>query len=84
MKSETTEIKAKKDGSPDLRHMRRTDHLDTLEAYLRKPRTVEDCARQLGVGARAVYFLFDALEEQRGHRVARLGPKAGGTYTLMP
>lgn len=77
-----TATKIKKDGSPDLRHAKRIEHLDMLAPFLAKPRTVEECAEKLGTGIRAVYFLFDALEEQ-GRTVARIGPKAGGRYVLM-
>jgi predicted ArsR family transcriptional regulator len=75
-------VERKKDGTVDERFLRRAKHLAALETFLREPQSVDDCARLLGVGSRAIYFLLDALEE-RGHVVARLGPKTSGRYVLM-
>ena len=74
--------KLTKKGVPDLRHARREDRLGKLESLLRKPRSIEELAGELGVTARAIYFLFDALTA-RGRTVARLGSKASGTYILI-
>jgi len=82
VRSDKAATKTKKDGSPDLRFMRREEHLAKLEPLLKKPRSVDELADALGVTTRAIYFLFDVLEE-RGLTVARLGPKAEGRYVLM-
>lgn len=74
--------KLRKNGEPDLRFARREERLQKLEPLLRVPRTVDELAAKLEVTARAVYFLFDALEA-RGRTVARVGPKAGGKYVIV-
>lgn len=76
-------IPLRKDGSPDRRFERRETNLKALAGYLKDAEhSVTECAEHLGVSHRALYFLFAALET-RGHRVARLGRKVGGRYTLL-
>lgn len=75
-------VKMTKLGKPDRRVMRRENHISDLVKYMDKPRTVQECADELGVNVRAVYLLFGELNG-RGQTVARIGPKAGARYTLI-
>lgn len=77
-----TTTKLRRDGTPDLRFARREERLAKLEPLLKRPRSVDELADELGVTVRAIYFLFAALGE-RGRTVARVGPKAGGRYVLL-
>jgi predicted DNA-binding transcriptional regulator YafY len=71
----------RKDGKPDLRIAKREDRLAKLEKFIdQKPRTVDECARYLGVYTRTVYFLFDTFKD-RGQPVAR-DHGAGARYTF--
>jgi predicted ArsR family transcriptional regulator len=79
----TAAIRLNKDGSPDLRFLRRARHLDALEELLATPRSVDELASALGVTGRAVYFFLDALARERGCVVARVGRKADGRYVLL-
>ena len=80
--STTAGVKLTKNGKPDRRSVRREEHLEELERYIAKPRTVPECAKKLAVTERAIYFLFELLNA-RGKTVARIGPKAGAKYTLL-
>lgn len=75
-------IRLTKAGKPDRRVLRRERHLQALVKFIAKPRTVQECADNLGVHIRAVYLLFTELSA-RGMPVARIGPKSNARFRLL-
>lgn len=76
-------VKLTKQGKPDRRVLRRENHLKTLEDFLSKQRTVQECADKLAVTDRAIYQMIEQLNARK-KLVARIGPKAAPKYTMLP
>lgn len=75
-------IRLRKDGKPDRRVQNRETKLARLMHFLREPRTVDDCVRELRVYRRTVYFLMEELTS-RGKTVARVGKHTDGRFVLL-
>ncbi len=76
------ETRTRKDGKPDGR-AKRAEHLATLDVYLRKPHTVDECAEKVGVTRRAIYFMLRELDGHEGRRVVKYGSAREGRYQIL-
>lgn len=78
----TEKIKLTKHGEPDGRQAGRLEHLEALAHLLKKPTSIEDCMRKLGVSQRAIYWWLEDLKGM-GVTIAKVGGYNSGKYVIL-